>query len=602
MLRSACVLALLTVGLVHPAQAQRPRAPTAGDAFQVRMELAAVLLQSRRYAEAAREYRAILATRPGSYPARLGLAQALAWSKQHRAAENELRVLRAQHPGRREVAALLRSVRQSLEPGVREAAGWFADDPGHPAYRRALARALVREGRAREAVPHYERLISFDASPALMTEAAQAMLEARQHDKAAAVLDRALQRAPSNAELLLIRAQLNLARRDLVAAEADALASLKSAPSSRGYVLLGDLRRWRADYDHARAAYAYARRLGPTTAGVRAASARLQRDERPILAFIPTDDRAGGWHLRSGTVNDNAGVAYTTMGVRRELELRPGSSASVEVELRRMREQSALIDAQVSGAAWAVGVAHELVTGPWLVVLQGRGGFAHHFESSIPVVGVSVASWYGPWAFSLEVAHRPAYPTLLTTAAIAAPDETPLRESTFTAATGGPIGIVDFAVSAQRAALSDDNQRTTFQVATRVPLTRNSSLIGALSGMRFDEASDRYWAPESYVAGAAGFELTTGKPLGFNIGVRALAGPAHSIEEVVTERLTRVGRRQVLTRVVEKEEHAALQYSAGLDLGYRGAARGVGLTLGYSTGRAGGYSRFEASVYATLLR
>ncbi|HEY0304959.1 MAG TPA: tetratricopeptide repeat protein, partial [Longimicrobiales bacterium] len=115
-------LAVLTLMMVQalPAQAQRGRAPTG--AYEVRLELASVLLQSKRYHEAAREYRGILAQRPNNFNARLGLARALAWSRQHREAEAELRFLHAQQPRNSDVLGLLRSVRQSIEPAAAEAA------------------------------------------------------------------------------------------------------------------------------------------------------------------------------------------------------------------------------------------------------------------------------------------------------------------------------------------------------------------------------------------------------------------------------------------------------------------------------------------------
>src|SRR5688500_669538 len=142
------VVVILMMVQVLPAQAQRTRA-SAG-AYEVRMELASVLLQSKRYLEAAREYRGILAQQPNNFAARFGLARALAWSRQHRAAEAELRIARAQQPRSSDVQVLLRSVRQSLEPFADEAAEWLDEDPGYVPYRRALARALMREGDARD--------------------------------------------------------------------------------------------------------------------------------------------------------------------------------------------------------------------------------------------------------------------------------------------------------------------------------------------------------------------------------------------------------------------------------------------------------------------
>jgi tetratricopeptide (TPR) repeat protein len=481
--------------------------------------------------------------------------------------------MRAQYPGNRNIGALLRSVRQSLVPTSDEAASWLREDPRHAPYRRALAQALMREGNARAAVPHYARLIGLDLSTSLVVEAAQAYLGARENDDAAALLNRALGRKPHDAELLFTRAQVNLARHDLLAAEADVIASLKIAQTPEAYLLLGDLRRWRADYSNARTVYDYARRLRPTSALVRSANAQLLRAERPVPAFIPTGGDGEGWHVRSAAVSDNAGVAYATASARREVEVNPGTTLGLDLELRRLREESSSIDEQIDGAAISAGVTHELVAGSWRLRLHGRGGYVHHEQQAMFTGAVAGAGWYGPWALSLEYAHRPAYPTLLTAA--------DLKESSIAGAFGGPIGDVDFAMSVQHSTFSDDNQRVTAQIITRVPITRNAALLGSGNGVWFAEASRVYWSPQSYVAGAVGLELATRNALGVFFALRGMAGPARSIED---------------------EAHQSVQYSGGMDLGYRGVASDVGLTINYGTGRAGGYSRFEAGVYASRLR
>lgn len=579
--RIAGWLAVLTLTMVQalPAQAQRGRGPA--DAYEVRMELASVLLQSKRYHEAAREYRGILAQRPNNFSARLGLARALAWSRQHREAEAELRLLRSQQPRNSDVQGLLRSVRQSLEPAAAEAAAWLGEDPGYPPYRRALARAFMREGDPRSAAQHYERLLSLDLSTPLVVEAAQAYLEARQHDRAAVLLDRAVARHPSDARLLLARAQVSYARRDLRAAEADALASLRITPTPDAYLLLGDVRRWRADYADARTVYEYARRLDPTSARVRVAHAQLARAQRPVPAFVPAASFGNGWHLRTAAVSDNAGVAYTTAGARREVDIGTGTTASIDVEMRHMQEQSPLVDDEITGAAFTAGLAHEIAQGTWLVQLQGRGGAVHHFADPMFTGGASIAVWNGAWATSLEYVHRPAYGTLLTAATVEDEEDTPLHESTFTGATGGPLGAADFALSAQRSVFSDDNQRITAQLLLRAPASRHVAVLVAVGGVWYAETSDLYWSPDAYVAGSAGLEVAARRPLGFSVAVRALAGPSRNVEDTV---------------------QTSLQYSAGVDFNYRSLSRDVGMALSYGTGRGGGYSRFEVGAYANLLR
>ena len=582
MLRGTCCLIVFTLSLLQPLAAQRKSAAPV-DATQVRVELAAVLLQSRRYDEAAREYGAILARQPNNFAARLGLARALAWSERFREAETELRVLRGQRPRDRDVLTLLRSTRENLEPRSVEAGMWLAEEPNYQPYRVILARALMREGKPREAIGHYEWLLSLNPHNILARHGlATALAEAREYPAALARYDTLISRN-ATADFLRERAHVHLAMRNLRAAEADALASLKTKPNVGAYLLLGDLHRWRGEYAEARRAYDYARMLGPEAPPVAAASAELARDQRPIPAFIPSDIHAAGWHLRSATLSDNLGVTYATIGARREVELALGVTGSVDGELRHFLEQSAAPQTNFTGFAFTAGLGREFVRGPWLTRVQGRAGMVQHASKSMFNGEINGAAWYGPWGFFLELARRPAYPTLLTASSIVSPDiGAPLTETSVNAALGGPLGALDVAFSVQRAAISDDNERSSVQLALSYPLTRNLALLGTGSGVWYADRSDLYWDPESYVAGTGGLELSVRKPLGFSFGARALAGPARSIED--------------------EQVHTSLQVTGGVGIGYRTLQRDVGIAINYGTGRASEYQRLEANMYVALLR
>ena len=93
----------------------------------VRAELASVLMQSKRYAEAEREYRALLAGDPSNFNC-LGLARALAWG------DRRARRSRASHAPATETAGRIH--RDAAAIGAR------GDDPDV-----SEARAWVREGR-----------------------------------------------------------------------------------------------------------------------------------------------------------------------------------------------------------------------------------------------------------------------------------------------------------------------------------------------------------------------------------------------------------------------------------------------------------------------
>ncbi len=629
MSRRIAWLALLVLGLSLPAAAQRrpngSPAP-AGDATAVRAELAAVLLQARRYPEAAREYRVLLARQPNDFGARLGLARALAWGNQPREAERELRILRVQRPADNDVDELLRSVRGSFEPGSAEASAWVAERPGHAPYRRALARALVREGKARSAIPHYDQLLVHDRSTAFVLEAVNAQVTARENERAANLLRGLLERAPGDTSvrhalantlagarqydaalatydtliawypgpaLLLERGQVHLARRDLSAAEADALASLTAGPSVGAYLLLGDLRRWRGNYAEARVVYGYARVMRPKDPAVIAGSAQLIRDERPIIAFVGYEDLGGGWHFQSSSVSDNAGINYATVSARRQVDLVHGMVGSVDADVRRLGgEQMAGLAVGITGFGMSVGLMRELARGPYVGRLSGRAGLVQHDGGSTLGGAVRATGWTGAWGLSLEYAVGPAYPTLLTAGSLRPPGSggKPLTEASSSLSVGGPVARADVALSVQRADISDDNRRSTVQALVRYPLTENLSALYSGTGIWFTERSTLYWNPSSYIANAAGVELAMRRPRGFSFASRVLAGAARSVEEVVVDR-----------RPIDQTQ-TALQLSGGGDLSYRTESRQLGAAVTYGSGRTGSYRRFEANVYVRLLR
>ncbi|MGH7679191.1 MAG: tetratricopeptide repeat protein, partial [Gemmatimonadaceae bacterium] len=249
----------------------------------IRAELAEVLLQSKQYDDAAREYRALLYAEPDNRAYRLNLARALAWGRRFREAEGELRILASRQPGNPVVEALLVTVRKALTPSANEAAQWVEERPGSADYRRIFARALAREGRPDEALRQYDLLLPQQRS----------------------------------AELLLERAYLHVEQHNNSEAETDLFASIAMGPSVDALLMLGDLRRWRGDLGSAHKLYSHARSIAPASSDVAAAFARLARDERPAAAFIPQASDAPGWQTTSTTTADNLGALLTTVAMRR---------------------------------------------------------------------------------------------------------------------------------------------------------------------------------------------------------------------------------------------------------------------------------------------
>jgi tetratricopeptide (TPR) repeat protein len=628
MMRSALGwLALLVLGLAHAVAAQQggsPRPLAAPDDKTVRTELAAVLLQEGRYEEAAGEYRVLVAREPRDFAARLGLARALAWGEHFREAELELRLLRTRAPYDREIGELLQSVRESLEPSSAEAATWLAEQPSHVPYRRALARALVREGRPRDALPHYDQLLPLDPAQELALEAAHAHVAAGGRERALLLLRGVVARTPADTaarhtlasvlvqtrqfvpalahydtliaahpspELLLERGQLNLGRGDRTAAEADAAASIRAGQNAGAHLLRGDLRWLRGDLSGARFDYEQALALRPDDRAIAAPLAQLMRDQRPIPAFVASEGNAAGWHLRSSLVSDNAGLTYGTVGARQDARLAHGFIGSMDLEVRRLAERVADSDATIEGYRLGLGLSREISYGLFLARLGGSGGVVYHTEGATLTGAVSAAAWFGAWGLSLEHARGPAYPSLLSAASVRSDeiDGRPLTETITSAAVGGPLGSVDIALSVQRADISDSNRRSTVQAVLRFPLDPSLAVIYAGGGTWFSERSPLYWSPSAHVANAAGLEYGTRALRGFSFAARGLVGRARTVEEVLRN------RRRV------SEVRNSLQLNSGVDLSYRSRAEELGLAVTYGSGRAGDYRRLEANVYVRLL-
>src|SRR5436853_7751250 len=131
----------MAAGVVNAqrAKAARRSSAPASNSLNVRAELAAVLLQSGRFDEAAREYRLLLARDPANFDYRLALAHALAWGDHPRDAERELVQLIAKRPDTPGLDSLLRSVRDAYDPRAVDAAQWVASDPTYAPYRLSLA-------------------------------------------------------------------------------------------------------------------------------------------------------------------------------------------------------------------------------------------------------------------------------------------------------------------------------------------------------------------------------------------------------------------------------------------------------------------------------
>jgi tetratricopeptide (TPR) repeat protein len=627
----------LTASTLHAQRTKRPaRASTpAAPGGSVRAELASVLLQSGRYDEAAREYRVLLARDPSNFDYRLGLVHALAWGDHPRDAERELVELLAKRPGAPELDSLLRVVRDAYDPRAVDAADWVAKDPSYAPYRLALARALAREHMPRLAIAHFDTLLSHPSTGplpgrgVLLREMADAYIasddraggaerlraalalsptdttlrhtlasmlaDARRYEDAKAQYDTLILQEPS-AGLLLDRARIRLSLGDRAGAEADLWASVGLQPSSSAYLLLGDLYRERGDYRGARSMYVAARLGAPSDVrtAVSAALAQLDREERPaILAPLVGDDP--GWRLTEDAAADNLGVAYSALSLRRIIPVTTTTHIALGTEWRQLAERTSRRRIDASGFGATAGAWQEVAYGPLLGRLQLEGGAIHHpLGGTLGEARGAMSAWASAWQATVELARAAAYPSLFSVDALLPPEGgTALIERDAAITLGGPVGAFDVGLRWQQSVISDDNRRTTVDGSLRYALGGKLFAVYAFNTVAFAERSPLYWDPDRYVSQSAGIEYAVRQARGLSFAARLLPSYAMSDEAPVLPGTAPGGTPVARGALVH---HAALQFGAGAELGYRVHAWEVAGALSYGRGRAGDYQRVGASI------
>jgi tetratricopeptide (TPR) repeat protein len=641
---AACGVLLLAIALAQEATAQARRqtarrervAAGSVDPVSVRAEYASALLQARRYPEAAGEYRRLLRQRPGNFDWRLNYARALAWGGAYREAEVELKALSARAPRNVAVEELLRSARANLEPSSREARAWVAERPTYTPYRLALARAYVRERRARSAFSHFDAVLARQPSVALFAEAGDARAAGGDRRGAVDLYRRAIERAPTDAamrrsyasalaanrqyaaaieqytlllderpdpRLLIERADVRRRSGDETGAEADLNASLALRPTPEAYVALGDMYRWRGQFKRARTAYEEATALRPNDARSASRLALLTREQRPGFGYASAIDEQRGVTAAGRATADNTGFVYVAAGGRVGYALGEGTVLGVGVEPRVVYDASPGGSSQagestqrIVGAAATAGLGFTYHGEETDTRITGRGGFAAHSPGdAIPVLaGSAVVTYRGSWSLSLEGTEGPAYDNVMALAIGDDPALFPvggsgglLRSRTFAVGVAAPFGIADVGAEYESMWLSDGNMRSAFQGSVRVPLRAGLSLLYMGGSLTFAERSSVYWDPPEYQTHALGLELGARSDEGVAFTARVLPGVARAVEGLTFGDPDRVGSTEPgAARFVG-------QLAASADLSVRRPRWETALGAAFGTGRAGGYRRFD---------
>jgi tetratricopeptide (TPR) repeat protein len=603
---------------------RRPQTRPSSSSSSVRSELAAVLLESGKYSDAAREYRQLLRTN-NSPTYRLGLVRALTWGGSYREAERELTILKQQRPVDQDVEQLQQLVRTNLEPGSREARQWVFERPYYPPYRIALAKALVRERQPRAAIAQYDTLLASVPTPAVLRGLGEAYSAAndrpagiarlrafvaaapadtgyrmalvdllvadRQFDAAIAQTDTVLffGRTPA---VLLARAQIDIAHDNLAGAERDLNEALTLKQTPEAYLLLGDTYRWRGQFNRARQSYEYARIMKHDRT-VTAAFAQLARDQRSVLAFEPAPAAEDGWQSNATVDGDNGGVHYSTVDFKRGFEFGNGFVGSTSLEMRQLRENNATSHGEAGGYAADVGVAREGIAGAFYGRMGATAGLVFHpLAKTVPAASMSFTGRYYAWSGSFEFLTAPAYPSLRTLASLIPSGEgsRPLTEVTTGISLAGPIGVADIAVGMRHANISDHNSRKELQAYARLPL--NPALSAVYWGSTIDYAipSAQYWSPQGYSSNSLGLELAARQLRGWSLVARLLPGVASTTDLPFTQSAVADTSARKLR----------FQVSTGGELAYRRPSWEMG--VGFDWGRVANYSRSSLSAHLTLGR
>ena len=617
---------LARIGRNDDASRSYARLLALGDDPAVRREWAAHLLRSARHEEAAREYAALVRRDSLDTELRLGLARALAWGGLPREAERELRWLAERMPGDTTVIAMLRGARAGVDPSAAEAEAWLSGDPAYAPYRVALARALVREGRHREAGAQYDALLAGSPSPALFAEAAGARAAAGDSAGAARLLGRAVAMSPADdslrlrwaealawsgdragaiaqytqliareerPELLLARGRLLAWSGRLPAAERDLARSAALRPDYDAFVMLGEVRRWQGRHGPARDAFEAALALRPGDPMVTASLATLAREERMLLAGgVPED----AWSAFGSWAEDNTGFLFLSSGLSRGVSLGRETIVSVSAEQRRISQRSAR-EAERYVWGWLVEGSAARWIGASLRATV-RAGYAKHGVGGDVVTGGAelAASLPGGVRLTASADRAPAYRSLMTLRTIArwregeAIDAEVLVGNSGTLAIAVPLGRAELSAQVEETRLSDGNRRRAVSVGARMPLGNGFSALYSGSALGYADRTDVYWDPERYTSHGVGIEWSARPTERLSLAARVMPGIGRSTEAIA---IPGEGTLQLRTRTVG-------QVTAGGEVTWRQGNVDVSAAGGYGRGREGGYQSLNGTLRVRL--
>ena len=584
----------------------------AGDSTDVLAEYAAALLANGENARAAQRYGDLLGRDPTRADWRLGAARGLAWDGRPREALAVLQVP-GEDPGG-ELAALRDALRRQVEATSAEARAWLADSPGDTLAQLALARALVREGRPREALPEYDRLLAAAPSAERYAEAAgvaagipdsvaaarllggavalapsDTLLRHRYRDALAWSGDRAgaiaqldtLVAAQPTAALYLERARLRSWSGDAAGATADAEASLAMNPSAEAYALLGDLHRWQGQRTSARTAYRLGLLQDPTSEALHAGLAELHRTRYRDLPWDP--DEGIGVTVRTLGDNEDFGSQTGRLGAGIALGEERRTVVSAGAEVRHLDRDSA--NANMADGVWGVGGDIGVAQRWGRLRAAGRVGLlAFDGVRDIVTGSLSLEGPLGGGRWIADGARVAAYETLRSSRTLVT---SPGLSTAVTGLVGGltvnvPLSSrVELWSRGEVLGLSDDNLRSSIQAAVRLGVVPSVSVLYAGGLLAFADSADTYWSPTYYTLHSLGLEYRRRWPSGWFVAGQGLAGNAWYEERLPGGRVS----------------GSAFQWSVSAEAGWQTSRWDLGAWTAFGTDRAGSYRALSTRVH-----
>jgi hypothetical protein len=438
-----------------------------------------------------------------------------------------------------------------LQAAITVLDAWVRDNPSDTAVALDLARLRARAGDWQGSIAQYSALIAQNRT----------------------------------AQLLFERGQTYLWSGDVARGEADLLASESMAPRAETQRQLGDHYRWQGDFARSASWYRLALRSAPGDTTVRNSMLLL---DRAIDARLLLPGELSGSDFGSGAqvISDNAGFDLYTLRIGQAFGLPVGSSTVLTLsgELRSASRATLGIGQTRLGSK---GGDLTLATRLGASKVTASVGVLDPDDLSSSLIRGSFAAdgFVGNARLKAAVRRAPAYETLWAPSLISLHSGTPATTWSTQGSLSLPFGhAAELYAMSEYLTVSDENTRTSFQLALRRRLPASLSLVYAGSMMAYDRQTAFYYSPARYLSQSLGLEFARYREPGLSFALRATPGYAWMREPAGTADST-------------THDLSAFQFTSGLELGYRRGAWDLLLSTGLSLGREGGYRSQNGLLY-----